>query len=401
MKNRLELFRERIAAFDGAADPTRAIAKGYVIDEPDQYSINALFKRISLRPQSKNLLVGGIGSGKTTQLLRLYQRFQETSDTDIYAYYVDVTEYVITHHDDIQVGTLDAIVALELTRLLKQEGFQIDETRKKSVQEFAYGYTVTRDIAELDPLKLNQIAFRSLQTSKVPGVLSSRPRSSDSSSRFTQVLFSLVEDFRTVFERTPYFLFDGLDRLDQAKKFTRIASPDLQASEIGYLIVGSASLLYSSFIDSIDSVFNHIEYRSAFDVERDEEAYAFFKHVLFVRSNQEFFQEAALQDLINLSGGVLRDLVNLTQESIQEAYLADAEVVDQEHVEKAVRSMGRAKVLGLTKEHYDVLESFAAKTLASPTSPEEIYLLASGRILEYRFPNRRFSLHPVLKQLLF
>jgi type IV secretory pathway ATPase VirB11/archaellum biosynthesis ATPase len=71
MKNRLELFRSQIAAFDGAADPMSAISKGYFIEEPHQSSTNALFKRISLRPQSKILLIGGIGSGKTTQLLKL------------------------------------------------------------------------------------------------------------------------------------------------------------------------------------------------------------------------------------------------------------------------------------------------------------------------------------------
>lgn len=107
MKNRLELFRSQIAAFDGAADPMNAISKGYFIEEPHQSSTNALFKRISLRPQSKILLIGGIGSGKTTQLLRLQQLFQEAPDTGISPHYIDVTEY--TKPNDLQVGTLDAI----------------------------------------------------------------------------------------------------------------------------------------------------------------------------------------------------------------------------------------------------------------------------------------------------
>ena len=147
MINRLELFRSQIAAFDGAADPMSAISKGYFIEEPQQSSTNALFKRISLRPQSKILLIGGIGSGKTTQLLRLQQLFQEAPDTGIYPHYIDVTEY--TKPNDLKVGTLDAIVALQLIIILEKNGFQIDEKRKTSIQNFAYGYTLKEDKADL------------------------------------------------------------------------------------------------------------------------------------------------------------------------------------------------------------------------------------------------------------
>ncbi len=402
MKNRLELFRSQIAAFDGAADPMNAISKGYFIEEPHQSSTNALFKRISLRPQSKILLIGGIGSGKTTQLLRLQQLFHQVPDTGIYPHYVDVTQY--TKPNDIQVGTLDVIVALELIAILKQNGFQIDEERRTSIQNFAYGYTLKEDQVNLMELvrKKQQMILAQPQQfmMPVPGILSSPPRSTGSLDRLAKVISSLVEDFKTQFQKTPYFLFDGLDRIDESKTFISMASSDLQNSDIGFIIVGATSLFYSSFIDSIDTIFSHIEYRSAFDVDRDEEARAFFERVLLTRSGQNFFQKDALEDLIGLSGGVLRDLINLAQESIQEAYLADAEIVDREHVEKAVRSMGRAKMLGLDSEQSATLINLANQILKVPTSPEKIYLLSGGRILEYRFPERRFGVHPVLKKLL-
>ncbi len=407
MKNRLELFREQIAAFDGAADPLGAIDKGYFIEEPHQSSTNTLLKRISLKPQSKILLIGGIGSGKTTQLLKLQQIFQQTPAVGIYPLYIDITEY--TKPNALEVGTLDAIVALELMSILEQNGVQLDEDRKKSIQKFAYGYTVTED--RPDPLKDLLNSYRRFgatsqnslfppMTRRVAGILNSHPPSSNSSSRLAQVISSLLEDFRNKFQQMPYFFFDGLDRVDEAKKFIGMASSDLQASEIGFTIVGAVSLLYGSFINSIDSIFNYIEYRSAFDVDRDEEAHTFFERVLLARSSRDFFDKDALEYLISLSGGILRDLINLAQESIQEAYLADAEIVDREHVGKAVRSMGRAKMLGLDGEQYSTLVNFNNNILTVPTSPEEIYLLSGGRILEYRFPERRFDLHPVLKQLL-
>ncbi len=397
MKNRLELFREKIAAFDGAADPIHAIEKGYVIEEPHQSSTNALFKRISLRPQSKILLIGGIGSGKTTQLLRLQQLFQQNPETGIYPHYIDVTKY--TQPNELKVGTLDAIVGLELISLLEKNGFQVDEIRRTYFKEFAYGYTLSgQHLQELAWQVANTVQSIS---KRLPGVLSSHPRSSDSLNQLAQIIFTLIEDFCNKFKQAPYFLFDGLDRVDEIEKFTQmVSSASRQNIEVGFTIVGTASILYSSFIDSIDGIFNHVEYRSAFDVMQDEEARTFFERVLIARAGQDFFQEAALQDLMRFSGGVLRDLVNLAQESIQEAYLADAETVDREHVGQAVRSMGRAKMLGLDRERYNTLERLTNSKLDNLTSPEEIYLLSSGRILEYRFPDRRFDIHPVLRELL-
>jgi energy-coupling factor transporter ATP-binding protein EcfA2 len=388
MINRLELFRSQIAAFDGAADPMNAISKGYFIEEPRQSSTNALFKRISLRPQSKILLIGGIGSGKTTQLFRLQQLFQQSQDTDIYPRYIDVTEY--TKPNDLQVGTLDAIVALELIKILEKEEFLIDKDSKKYIQEFAYGRIILDDYDPPDEHYWKE----------VPGVLSSVPHSSESLDQLAQVLSKLIEDFQIKFKKKPYFLFDGLDRIDQTEKFTRMISADLQNAGIGFAIVGAASLFYISSIHSFDSIFNHIEYRSAFNVKQDDEAYYFFESVLLARSGNNFFQPHALLDLINLSGGILRDLINLAQESIQEAYLADADTIDREHVEKAARSMGRAKILGLNNKQYNTLKSLLNSKIDIPTSPEEIYLLSTGKILEYRFPERRFDLHPVLKEVL-
>ena len=400
MINRLELFRSQIAAFDGAADPMSAISKGYFIEEPQQSSTNALFKRISLRPQSKILLIGGIGSGKTTQLLRLQQLFQQAPDTGIYPHYVDITKYM--KPNDLQVGTLDAIVSLEIMTSLEKKGFSVDKDEKEYIQEFAYGRTVAECYAELEASDDYQDDDEYVYT-KVPGVLSSHPRSFDSLDGLAQVLLSLVEDCQTEFQQRPYFLFDGLDRVDELKKITRIVSADLQNAGIGFAIVGASSLLYSSFvnnIDTIDSIFNHIEYRAAFDIRQDEETHNFFEWVLFARSTQGFFQEAALQDLIKFSGGILRDLINLAQESIQEAYLADAETIDRDHVEKAVHSMGRANILGLNNKQYSALKNLVNSKLDIPTSPEEMYFLSTGKILEYRFPERRFDLHPVLKEIL-
>ncbi|NJN92214.1 MAG: hypothetical protein HC878_18850 [Leptolyngbyaceae cyanobacterium SL_5_14] len=107
-------------------------------------------------------------------------------------------------------------------------------------------------------------------------------------------------------------------------------------------------------------------------------------------------EENAIQSVIHYSGGVLRDLINLTQTSIEEGYLADSDNLQQNHVEASVASFGRAKLLGLSNEELEILVSFISGNPFSPTTDNEIRLLVTGRILEYRHPKRRYAIHPAI-----
>jgi energy-coupling factor transporter ATP-binding protein EcfA2 len=386
MENRLEFFRQQMAAFDGAADPRGAIENGFYIEEPHKSATSDLFKRIALKPESKNLLIGGIGSGKTTQLLKIQQLLQSTIGTEIFPHYVDITEY--EHPEAIQPGLLNAVVGLELIRLLQQAHCQVDQSLKSIIEEYAGG---TNTLAA---------ALTTATRVRSGGILSYY---STDPYRITNTLLKLKLQFSTHFSKSPFFLFDGLDRVHDAERFIRASTSSLDDVGIGFLIVGPVSTLYSKFADSLDYHFNHFEYRTAFDVEDDVEAYKFFKNVLNSRSNQSnFLRTPAMEKLICMSGGILRDLINLGQESIQEAYLSDSEHVELEHVSNAVSSLGRAKILGLDDEDSRfLLASLTENTIKFSSSPKTIALLARGRILEYRYPKRRFVIHPVLHELLF
>ena len=80
-----------MAAFEGAANPQEAIENGYYVRAPGKLLAEKLSARVALRPASSHLLIGGIGSGKTTQLLVACQRLKEIGD--IYPIYIDVSLY--------------------------------------------------------------------------------------------------------------------------------------------------------------------------------------------------------------------------------------------------------------------------------------------------------------------
>ena len=115
MSNRLKLFRERMAAFEGAANPSEAIESGYYVHAPGKLLVDTISGRIALRPSSSHLLLGGIGSGKTTQLLVACKQIIEIEDT--HAIYVDVSLY--TDISKLKSGIITAIIGLELANLMK------------------------------------------------------------------------------------------------------------------------------------------------------------------------------------------------------------------------------------------------------------------------------------------
>ncbi len=68
MSERLQRFRKLMAAFEGTSNAQHAIERGYYVDLPNN-PMAEITRRIEVRPASLHLLLGGIGSGKTTQLL--------------------------------------------------------------------------------------------------------------------------------------------------------------------------------------------------------------------------------------------------------------------------------------------------------------------------------------------
>jgi hypothetical protein len=68
MQDRLTLYRNYMSQLDAAADPFRAMERGLYVSHSREIA-RQIATRVELQPSSTHLIIGGIGSGKTTQLL--------------------------------------------------------------------------------------------------------------------------------------------------------------------------------------------------------------------------------------------------------------------------------------------------------------------------------------------
>jgi len=138
---------------DPTGDPAQAVASGFYVPPPNAVR-QRIATRIELEPASSHLLVGGIGSGKTTELIAIERKLSEVED--LFSIRVDVPR---RHRlEKLKPGVLLALAATEtcaeLTRE-KERGLRVEENVEQAVQRISiitkgYWWDPSDDYAEDD-----------------------------------------------------------------------------------------------------------------------------------------------------------------------------------------------------------------------------------------------------------
>jgi hypothetical protein len=419
-----------MAAFEGTSNPQHAIERGYYVDLPNN-PVGEITRRVELRPSSVHLLLGGIGSGKTTQLLLAQEHLNQLEGFK--AIYVDVSLY--TDISKLEPGALVAIAGLEIIKLLDEiydpefeENSDFEEA-KEAIKKLAHGYNekkitplLPKSLQEekeklkrkINPLNesigLDDRNIRRLREisdlEEVFTVKTNNYHKGLLSNQKSEINSELVNSFSILIkifcqeERELIFIFDALDRLSNVNIFNNSALNDvisLSKSGIGVVIVGSIPIAYTERIENLSHYLYYFPYP---DVAEDTEAKKFFTDILNIRDSDNFISSETKDFLIIQSGGVLRDLMSLTQSAIEEAYVDGSDDVKLEHAEQAANSLARSKFMGLSGENLGTLEKIISQKNFIPRTPEELELLLTGHILEYRHPRKHFAVHPVLIPLI-
>jgi Cdc6-like AAA superfamily ATPase len=398
MENRLDFFRQQMAAFEGSADPSKATNGNYYVPFGNISVADSIAGRLALRPTSSHLLLGGIGSGKTTELLIASKKIEQLTEK-VYIRYIDVTRYY-TDYLEVRNNALIVIAGLNLANSVdKTKVSEIIRNNIVSINKFAYGYENEYEYEEPSPL-FSSIALtrKRKRTEYHKGILSSTQEQVDQKNLMSSVQI-LSDHLRSQYEQI-IFLFDGLDRLDNANVFYHLVKNDLtKLSEmgIGSTLVGNAYLLADK--PWLEEYSKNIFYQRSLDIENDDSAKSFLMSVVNQRTTQNFIAKEAIEVLVYSSGGILRDLITLTQTAIETAYFSGENQVTLEHVETAIADFGRSRTFNLTNEELTTLRSFMAQE-QTPVGEVANKLLLTGRLIEYQQPFQRCIVHPALQPLL-
>ena len=349
-------------------------------------------EELKVSPASTHLLIGGVGSGKTTELLSARARLNEVRDT--VALYIDVSK----GHDITRMvpGAVAVQVGLALGEWLQSV---VPEEKKKLVaQDVKLLRNMAHDHWEEDPAAHED----GDNLVRVPGILVAPDRLEGSVRDTLEPIEGILDELRMQWKYAIVFL-DGLDRMTDIAALERIVDHDIKALNgvgLGIVLVGPLRALYGIDL-MVEQRFERFHYQPWIDLASSPRAEAFLVKILQKRMPGEAADQKGLEAMVRCSGGVLRDLLAIAQSACVEAYIDGSDVIGQAHAEAAIDAFGRKHMQGLRPSDIAVLQRVRAKGSIEHASEDEIALLMTRRVLEYREGARlRYSVHPTIERFL-
>jgi len=348
---------------------------------------------------SQMALVGGIGSGKTTELLLTQKELSRHSDAvNVYA---DLADY--TDLNEINPGAILATAGFQLyshvCSRLRREGRDLPETIKSAhakLRELALGKTswiYEDEDYDYEPDRL--VPVRS------PGVMKLRfPALWPKVEEIQKLLVSIASPLLGS-EAQVTLLIDGLDRLITPELFRQFAEQDLRSlkgTQISVIIVAPLLFLYdkSRFVQDYFDVVKHIPAAAA-----GPRSSAFLRQILERRGAPELMDRAEITAIAKYSGGVLRDLLTLARSSAEYAYRDGEDRIGRRHVSAAIKQLGNRYLAGLGNSQKGLLQRLIENNEFPIETSAAKELLVNRQVLEYfKGGVDYFAVHPAIAKVL-
>jgi hypothetical protein len=403
MTDRRTRFRDYMRRLDPTGDPVQAIDGGFYVPPPNAVS-QRIATRLELEPASSHLLVGGIGSGKTTELIAIERKLAKVED--LFPVRVDVPS---RHRlDKLKPGVLIALAGMEACAELKRaqsQGLLVEAPIAEAaghISAIAKGYW---DAYANHPQSDDDSNW-------VYGILEEPEPSAD-----VRVLSESLHEVQGALRRKLVVLFDGLDRVADLAVLTSVLAEDIPAmgrAKVGLVLVGPQNLRFSEH-RSVEKVFETVYLHGAAGTNT-EDGRQFLTSVLRARADEEVLPLDSARSLGYWSGGLLRDLVALGRAAGAEAYASGFDIIAESHVQTAADRFGRDLLLGCTKEMSARLKELVprrrgAPGLGAPPPPGDLpaftvateldqRLLMDRLIIEVPETPIRYILHPTIAPLI-
>ncbi len=399
MSDRLARFRGYMTSLN-ATDATTALGNGHYVTTPGDVAADRLAARLQLQPAASMAIVGGIGSGKTTQLLVLRDKLEAAGD--VRAIYIDVAELVDLAQ--VRAGVIVALAGQATGRLIADNAPVIARA-KQQFDGWVHGQTVVVTVDphdyEPDMNDLDDLHDRDARVEPrwIPGrvVPPRRP--------LLPNVLETVEPLRCLRRALGaqhiVLLLDSIDRFSDFKPLSTVVEQDVRAlasAGIGVVMATPLRALFGTWRVVLDH-FESFEYLPPIDVDHDG-GRKFLTRVLRARVPAEGVADDAVADLASLSGGILRDFLMLARQAAEEAYLSGSDRIEVAHARIAADRFGRKHLFGVTPAQLDILQRLRRLREFVPTGDDDLALLVTRRVIEYQRVRVEYALHPTIEPLL-
>jgi hypothetical protein len=398
--DRRQVYRPFFESLNAIAPSRDILARDLIVsrdhDPMDQHEppiYDVLAHTAELNRGAQLALVGGIGSGKTTEMLLTQKILDRHSDA--VNVFVDMAEY--TDLNELNPGAIIATIGLRIYSWLKKSGVsQVVEAPYRKLRQLAFPQ---RQFVSADALEPDYDGQEGVWV-ETRGLM--RPRFPDLRNEVKEVKELTLALASPLLEKDAQitFLIDGLDRLINAERFREFAEQDLRAlkgTKITVIVVAPLLLLYdkSRFVQDYFDLVKHIS------AARGPQDAAFLRQILERRGALELMNRSELNSVVKFSGGVIRDLLTLASSAAADAYRDQQDRIAPRHVRAAVHQLGNRYLAGLGNLQRRRLRRLAENEEFRIDDPVSIELLVNRQVLEYYDRGREsFAVHPALARVL-
>jgi hypothetical protein len=299
----------KLLAAAQALDPVRPPSHEHYVTPPDGGIHTWISRWIAKDPSAHLLTLGGIGSGKTTELLRAKEVIEKQGLARVWHAPLDAYFDLA----NLGEGRLVTLAGLAMLAVLRELG----DIPSGAVREASVSLHASVRTARATTAALTMPEFA--RQHGVP----SPPNAAADVATSIEVLVRRLREVRaergsSAEPRRIVLLVDALDRRS-FEDFATATSADLatlRAFDVGVAIVGNVEWRHGLTAER-RYAYHDVRTNSAFDPMQERDA-SFLRTVLSTRAPDVFSREAA-DAIVVASGGVLRDLLHLARSAVYEA----------------------------------------------------------------------------------
>ena len=369
---------------------TRGQLNSHFVSRPNSRTLQLVNELRHARTGEKFIFIGHRGSGKSTELVYVSKQLEDKYYT-VHIPVFEVFQSAALSHDELMFALFSRIIRTATDERLIQAGIVsgVWENYLRGtfdrVNRFLFGDAVQALPEGSVSAKIHlALADIELNVANSPELLE---RLKGRASEFQRAIDFTINQIQQATGKKVLLIVEDLDKfdLDPIRRLFVDHAGTLQLPAPTTIYTFPVAMRYSDEFDQIRQAFKPYAlpnistgYR---DGTPDAEGQAILREIITRRAHESLFTPEAL-DKIVLCGGIVRDVILLAQDSINNALAQGASQVTLAHVEDAFNEVCFVRQSTLTDDDYQNLPAYRRSELRN--SPEIQRWLKNGSLIEYR-----------------
>lgn len=387
----------------------------YVEIDQNETNIEELKIRLELSLETyepiKLLFTGHRGSGKTTALNRLVSYLNREMRDKFFIVHFSVLDLL----DNNDINYTDVLFSI-LTKIMEKCQDEVCDLSPSLIERTKkWGKSITK--TEVHEDKLEDGAGFSLPVyfvellARMKSETTTRQEIREEIQPRVSELINLINDIIAEIERSGrqvLVIIDNLEKCDSEKALNLFYCHSTQLTQPMCKIIYTfpISLRSSDKFTQIKMNFSDdIMYPNIKVHEKDESitqeaaGRAFMKQIVTKRVSLDLFTPEALEYIIDMSGGVIREYIRIIRDSAVRAITRRKNVIDKDIAVEVINGLKNAYQAQLSDEDYEVLLKIY-ETKDIKRDEKLVGLLHNLSVLEYKNGRNWCDLNPIVKSIL-